>query len=129
MAPGTWSEALASKWLNNSIEPSTFKKGQLSLSHASKLEDFSESRLAFYSFSNRLEAVTEFSEDLESTYSKVASVENLGGSTNFDVMTDGVIRIFTKSKASHKYVILITNGKGTMGKDKNGSILYDEGTY
>lgn len=42
-------------------------------------------------------------------------------------MTDRVIEVFGQSTASHKYTILITNGKGTESKDDEGRHPYTEG--
>lgn len=75
--------------------------------------------------------MTEFSDSFENAVVKAGSDEHnalLGGNTKFDIMTDEVLDVFSKSKASHKYVILITNGEGTKSKDSSGRKKYDEGT-
>ena len=58
---------------------------------------------------------------------KVNNAGLLGGNTDFQQMTDSVLEVFsTESTATHKYAILITNGKGTESKDQNGRNLYNE---
>ena len=94
--------------------------------------DKSDSRVGVFSFSNRVEEVLGFTNgaDLpEQLYSVKTDKKNplLGDNTDFDVMTDEIKNVFSSSsQASHRYVILITNGVGTKAKNNDGRTYYSE---
>ena len=74
-----------------------------------------------------METCAGFDTTHEEARQNVKDCELLGGNTNYQIMTDRVIEVFGQSTASHKYTILITNGKGTESKDDEGRHPYTEG--
>merc|ERR1711935_895988 len=73
-----------------------------------------------------METVAGFETTHDEARQNVKECELLGGNTNYRIMTERVVEVFAQTTASHKYTILLTNGKGTESKDDVGRHPYTE---
>ena len=124
---GLASESLAWTWRSNWNERLTFKTGTIVSIFVLPCVLPSKTRVGFYSFSNKMETVAGFETTHDEARQNVKECELLGGNTNYRIMTERVVEVFAQTTASHKYTILLTNGKGTESKDDVGRHPYTEG--